>query len=184
MSGPENETPSRSTRSRATSQASEPTSPPAPPEPASSSTGSTQPATAQASAAVSGAVTAVRERLQVGEQILLIGAALIVLDYIIFQVIFGRLIFIPDAVPVVTAVLAILAIWVQRWGHHDFGAGYRVLLAGFGAALLLYALAHFLDQIRFGISADALELLGVLLYWAGGAAALYGGWMMFRGRAR
>jgi hypothetical protein len=176
MSGPENETPSRSTRSRPT-----PPAEPVAPAPASSAPAS-QPPTAQASEAVSSAMSAVRERLQVGEQILLVGAALIVLDYIIFQVIFGRRIF-TESIPVVVAVLTLLAIWVHRWGHHDFGAGYRVLLGAFGVTLLLFAFTNFLTVVRFGITADALELLGLLLYWAGGAAALYGGWMIFRSRA-
>jgi hypothetical protein len=127
-------------------------------------------------------MSAVRERLQVGEQILLVGAALIVGVYIIFQVILGQRIF-GEAIPVVVAVLTVLAIWVHRWGHHDFGNGYRILLGGFGVALLLFAFANFLAVVRFGLSAEALELLGLLLYWAGGAAALYGGWMVFRSRA-
>jgi hypothetical protein len=105
-----------------------------------------------------------------------------VLDYIIFQVIFGRRIFF-ESIPVVVAVLTVLAIWVHRWGHHDFGSGYRVLLGGLGVVLLLFAFTNFLSVVRFGITADALELLGLLLYWAGAAAALYGGWMVFRARS-
>jgi hypothetical protein len=127
-------------------------------------------------------MTAVRERLQVGEQILLVGAALIVGVYLLFQVILGQRIFF-EALPVVVAVLTILAIWVHRWGHYDFGSGYRILLGGFGVALLLFAFTNFLGVVRFGLNAEALELVALLLYWAGGAAALYGGWMVFRARA-
>jgi hypothetical protein len=179
MSGPENETPTRSTRSRSTPP-SEPAAPPPASPPPSGTT--SQPATAQASEAVSSAMSAVRERLGVGEQILLIGAAVIVAVYIIFQVILGHGIFF-ESMPVVVAALAVLAIWVHRWGHHDFGNGYRILLGAFGVVLLLFAFTNFLSVIRFPASRDPLEFLGLLLYWAGGAAALYGGWTVFRARA-
>ena len=88
-----------------------------------------------------------------------------------------------ESVPVVVAVLTVLAIWVHRWGHYDFGNGYRILLGAFGVVLLLFAFTNFLTVVRFGIDDGALQLLGRLLYWAGGAAALYGGWMVFRSRA-
>jgi hypothetical protein len=179
MTGPENETPSRSSRPKSTSEpAAAPAAPAAEPAPAAPAA---QPATAQASAAVSSAMTAVRERLQVGEQILLVGAALIVAVYVIFQVILGHRIFL-EAIPVVVAVLAVLAIWVHRWGHHDFGSGYRILLGALGVSLLLFAFTNFLTAVRFGLPNDGLFLLGLLLYWAGGAAALYGGWLVFRSR--
>ena len=128
-------------------------------------------------------MTAVRERLQVGEQILLVGAALIIAVYVIFEVILGHRIFFDGRIPVVVAVLTVLAIWVHRWGHYDFGNGYRILLGAFGVTLLLFAFSNFLTMVRFGLPGDGLFLLGLLLYWAGGAAALYGGWMVFRSRA-
>ena len=190
MSGPENETPSRSTRPKPTPPPAVEPAPPAgaPPAstapaaaPPSSAAPAAAPATAQASAAVSSAMTAVRERLQVGEQILLIGASLIVADYIIFQVLFGRRIF-RESIPVVVAVLAVLAIWVHRWGHYDFGSGYRILLGGLGVDAPPLRVHELPRRGPFRHTADALELLGLLLYWAGGAAALYGGWMVFRSR--
>ena len=181
MSGPENETPSRPARSRTTPPA--PPAPPATPDPVPPPTSGTtsQPATAQASEAVSSAMSAVRARLGVGEQILLVGAGIIVAVYIIFQVVLGHRIF-GESMPVVVAALAVLAIWVHRWGHYDFGTGYRILLGGLGVVLLLFAFTNFLAVIRFPASRDPLEFLGLLLYWAGGAAAFYGGWMVFRSR--
>src|SRR5688500_11995183 len=104
MSGPENETPSRPPRSRTT-----PPAPPATPDPVPPPTSGTtsQPATAQASEAVSSAMSAVRARLGVGEQILLVGAGIIVAVYIIFQVVLGHRIF-GESMPVVVAALAVL----------------------------------------------------------------------------
>ena len=164
MSGPENETPSRSTRSRSTPPpAAEPAARAGPrASPPASSAPAAPPATAQASAAVSSAMTAVRERLQVGEQILLIGAALIVLDYIIFQVLFGRRIFFGSP---------------SRWSWPCSRSSRSGSIAGVittsaratasssaasGSTLLLFAFTNFLSVVRFGITADALELLGLL----------------------
>lgn len=180
MSGPENATPDPGPKPRPTSASMAPEPAPAS-EPAA--TPAAQPATAQATAAVSSAMTAVRERLQVGEQILLVGAALIIAVYLIFEVILGHRIFADGRIPVVIAVLTVLSIWVHRWGHYDFGNGYRILLGAFGVTLLLFAFTNFLTMVRFGLPGDGLFLLGLLLYWAGGAAALYGGWMVFRSRA-
>jgi hypothetical protein len=127
-----------------------------------SSSGAT---TAQATAAVSDAVGAVRERLVAGEQFLL--------DYRIFI----------DSFPVVLAVLTVLAIWVHRWGHYDFGSGYRILIGGLGVTLALFALMSLLAWARLGgNSADFMHLIGRLLYWACGVAAFMGGWRVFRTR--
>lgn len=151
------------------------------PEPAAESAGSGSSASAtQATAAVTNAMSAVRERLQTGEQLALMGASLIVASYIIFQVILGHTII--SEVTLLASVLMVLAIWVHRWGQHDFGAGYRIVIGALGVSLGLFASFNFLLKIRSGINADALQLIGILLFWAGGFVALYGSWMVFRSR--
>ena len=194
MTGPENETPAgnetptRSSRARAASPSSgsagstpQAAPPPPPPPPPPADTGGTGSAAAgQATAAVSSAMTAVRERLQTGEQLVLLGAALILLSYVLFQLILGNRVF--QDMTVLVAVLALLAIWAQRWGHYDLGGGYRMLVGALGVALALFAILNFLDRIRFGINAQDFQLLGILLFWVGGIVAGYGGWLLFRAR--
>ena len=165
MSGPENETPKDA-----------PASPP--PEPAPTGPSQTQQATAAATAAVS----AVRERLVAGEQFLLSAAGGIVAIYLIWQFLLDYRIFV-DSFPVIVAVLTVLAIWVHRWGHYDFGKGYRILLGALGVVLALFALMSLLAWARVGgNSEDFFHLLGRLLYWACGVAAFVGGWQVFRTR--
>ena len=173
MSGPVNETPKRTTRP----PAGEPAAPPPTPAPKPSPAAAT---TSQASAAVSNAMNVVLQRLQRGEQLALLGAGLIVLAYILFQLILGHSI--VSDFTVLVAVLTILAIWVHRWGHYDFGNGYRIVIGALGVSLGLFAVFNILSRIRFGINADALQLIGLLCFWAGGLIALYGAWMVFRSR--
>lgn len=136
--------------------------------------------TAAATAAVTNTVNTVRERLQAGEQMALTGAGLVALVWVVFDLIFDfRTV---SQFTLLVAVLAILAIWVHRWGHYDFGTGYRIVLGALGLALALFAVTNFLLTIRTGISASAMELLGLLLFWVGGVVAGYGAWRVFRAR--
>ena len=149
---------------------------PQPPQP----TGPTQ--TQQATAAASAAMSAVRERLIAGEQFVLAAAGSIVLVYLIWQFLLDYRIFL-DSMPVIVAVLTVLAIWIHRWGHYDFGNGYRILIGAFGVVLALFALMSLLAWARAGgNSQDFVHLLGRLLYWAGGVAAFVGAWQVFRTR--
>ena len=167
MSGPENETPKEA---------------PAP-EPQDQSPQATGPSqTQQATAAATAAVSAVREKLVAGEQFLLGAAGGIVVIYLVWQFLLDYTIFV-DSFPVVIAVLTLLAIWVHRWGHYDFGKGYRILMGALGVSLALFALMSLLAWARVGgNSADFIHLLGRLLYWAAGVAAFVGGWQVFRTR--
>ena len=177
MSGPENEnndTTRKSTRPKPTASTEE-TAPTT-----SGESSSSVPATAQATAAVSSAVSTVRERLVTGEQLVLVGAGLVAAVWVIFDLLFDY-----NTVSTFTlliAVLAILAVWVHRWGHHDFGSGYRIVIAALGISLALFAVTSFLLIIRSGINAEALQLLGLLLFWVGGVVAGYGAWLVFRTR--
>ena len=84
---------------------------------------------------------------------------------------------------VVVAVLTILAIWVHRWGHYDFGRSYRILIGALGVSLALFAILSLLAWARAGGGAgDALQLLGLVIYWISGIAAGYGAWLVFRVR--
>lgn len=177
MSGPENEnneTTPKSTRPKP-GAASDETSSAAPSESASGET-----PTAQATAAVSSAVSTVRERLVTGEQLALVGAGLVAAVWVIFDLIFayGTM----TTFTLLVAVLAVLAIWAHRWGRYDFGPGYRIVVAALGLSLALFAVTDFLLTIRNGINAEALELLGLLLFWIGGVVAGYGAWLVFRAR--
>jgi hypothetical protein len=176
MSGPKKETPKKETPKAQTPKAApaeEPQSQPAP-------SGSSQ--TAQATAAMSSAVGAVRERLVGGEQFALTAAGAIVLIYVIWQFLLEYRIFV-DNFPVILAALTVLAIWVHRWGHYDFGNGYRIIIGALGVSLALFALMNLLAWARAGGgSVDFLHLIGRLLYWASGVAAFYGAWIVFRTR--
>ena len=46
---------------------------------------------------------------------------------------------------VVVAVLTVLAIWIHRWGHHDFGKGYRIVIGALGLSLALFAVLRRFD---------------------------------------
>jgi hypothetical protein len=138
--------------------------------------------TAQATAAVSDAVGAVRERLVSGEQFVLVAAAsILVIAYLIFQFLLNFAILSDFAV--LLAALTILAIWVHRWGHYDFGPGYRILIGALGVSMALLALMNLLAWARLGGgSIDFLHFIGRLVYWAGGIGAFYGAWLVFRTR--
>jgi hypothetical protein len=178
----EKEAPKRSTRSRSTAtnaSASAPApksaasdAPPAPP-PAPSAQ-----ATSQLSGAVSEAMTAVRERLHAGEQFVLAGAALVVAVYVVFQLLISTVGLGDTAVWVALVTLA--AIWVQRWGHHDFGTVYRVLVSALGMSLAVFAVLNFLAFVRRGGGGDGLALLGIIIFWAAGLIAGYGGFRAWR----
>jgi hypothetical protein len=124
----------------------------------------------------------VRERLVGGEQFVLAAAGSIVLIYLVFQFLLDYRIF-ASHFTVVLAALTVLAIWVHRWGHYDFGSAYRILIGALGVSLALFALMSLLAWARLGgNSQDFLHLIGRLLFWASGVAAFYGGWLVFRTR--
>ena len=156
-----------------------PEEPQSPPPAAPSGPSQTQQATAAATAAVS----VVREKLVAGEQFLL-GAALtiVVVSYFIFDFLFGYEQVVGEF-SVLLAVLTVLAIWIHRWGHYDFGTGYRILVAALGISLAILALMNLLAWARLGGPGDGVWLLiGRLSYWAAGVAAFVGAWQVFRTR--
>jgi hypothetical protein len=172
MSGPENVTPPPPTPPPAA-----PTPPPAqtPPPPGSSTA-------SQATEMVGSAVSAVRERLVAGEQLVLTAAAtIVVVVFLVFQFLLDY--FIATDMAVVVAALAVLAIWVHRWGHYDFGKAYRIVIGALGVSLALFAVINLLTWARAGGgSQDFLQLIGRLIYWVAGIAAGYGAWLVFRVR--
>jgi hypothetical protein len=134
----------------------------------------------QATAAVSNAVSIVRQRLVAGEQLVLVAAAVIVVVvYLLFQFLLDY--FVVSDFTVVLAVLTILAIWIHRWGHYDFGNGYRIIIGALGMSLALFAVINLLGWIRGGgNSVDFLHLIGRIIFWISGIAAGYGAWLVFR----
>jgi hypothetical protein len=132
---------------------------------------------------VGSAVSAMRERLVAGEQLLLVAAAtIVVVVYLLFRFLLDYRFIVSDFA-VVVAVLTVLAIWVHRWGHYDFGKGYRILIGALGISLALFAIMNLLAWARAGGgSGDFLGLLGQIIYWVAGIAAGYGAWMVFRTR--
>ena len=170
MSGPKNEKPQEAPAEE-------------PQEPQDQSTQPSGPSqTQQATAAASAAITDVRAKLVAGEQFLL-GAALVivVVSYFIFDFLLENPV--VGDFSVLLAVLTVLAIWIHRWGHYDFGKGYRILIAALGVSLAILALMNLLAWARLGgPSDDFLHLLGRLTYWAAGVAAFVGAWQVFRTR--
>jgi hypothetical protein len=138
--------------------------------------------TAQATAAVSSAVNVVRERLVAGEQLVLSAAlAIVVVVFFIFDFLLDY--HLISSFTVVIAVLTVLAIWVHRWGHYDFGNGYRLVVGALGISLALFAVLSLLAWARMGGGAgDFLRLIGLIIYWISGIAAGYGAWLVFRVR--
>jgi len=178
MSGPKKETPKAATPKAATPKAAPAEEPASQPEAAPG--GASQ--TAQATAAMSGAVSDVRAKLVGGEQFVLAAALSIVLvSYLIFEFLLDYRIL--GDFSVLLAVLTVLAIWVHRWGHYDFGPAYRIIIGALGVSLALLAILNLLAWARLGGgSGDFLGFIGRLIYWAGGIAAFYGAWMVFRTR--
>jgi hypothetical protein len=168
MSGPENVTPP----------------PGATPPPAPEQAPSGPSSTSQATEMVGSAVSAVRERLVAGEQLLLVAAAtIVVIVFFVFQFLLNYFIFADPTVPVTVAALTVVAIWIHRWNHHDFGSGYRIVVGALGLSLALFAVINLLGWARAGGgSGDFLALIGRLIYWVAGIAAGYGAWMVFRSR--
>lgn len=157
-----------------------PETPPEQPTPEPAPTGPSQ--AQQASAAASAAISDVRAKLVAGEQFVL-GAALtiVVLSYFVFDFLLDNPV--VGDFSVLLAVLTVLAIWVHRWGHYDFGSGYRIIIGALGVSLALLALMNLLAWARVGgPSSDFLHLLGRLTYWAAGVAAFVGAWQVFRTR--
>jgi hypothetical protein len=166
MTEPKNETPEKT--------------PAEEPQPEAAPSGPSQ--TAQATAAASAAISDVRAKLIAGEQFVLGAAGGIVLIYLIWQFLLEYRIFV-DNFPVIIAVLTVLAIWIHRWGHYDFGKAYRIIIGALGVSLALFALMSLLAWARAGgNSQDFFHLLGRLLYWASGVAAFVGAWQVFRTR--
>jgi hypothetical protein len=139
--------------------------------------------TAQATAAASAAITGVREKLVAGEQLALLGALSIVgLSWFVFSFLLDKPFIVSDFA-VMLSVLLVLAIWVHRWGHYDFGKPYRIIIAALGVSLAILALMNFLTWARpLDNSGDLGELLGRLAYWGGGVATFIGAWQVFRTR--
>jgi hypothetical protein len=165
-----------------TDQGAEPTPEGSGPTPSGSTgpIGGSGSSASQISGAVSGAMSDVMTRLQRGEQITLAGAALVVGVWVVFQLILGK--FVMTNFALVIAILIVLAIWIHRWGHYDFGNGYRIVLGALGVSLALFAIINLLETFRFGLTAEALSWLGLLLYWIGGLVAGFGAWQVFRTR--
>ncbi len=169
MSGPKKETP----------QDAPVEQPPVQPEPTPAQSGPSQ--TAQATAAVGSVVSDVRAKLVAGEQLVLAAAlSIVVIVYLFFVFVLNNFAIISDF-SVLLAVLLILAIWVHRWGHYDFGRGYRILIAALALSLTLLALMNLLAWLRPGGGMDEPgQFLGRLIYWASAVAAGYGAWLVFR----
>jgi len=174
MSGPENETPKKTTTRKppvADTPAEEPAQPAAPAGPSQ---------TAQATAAASAAVSNVREKLVAGEQFVLAATgSIILIAYLLFEFLLDYRV--VGDISVLLAVLTVLAIWVHRWGHYDFGPAYRIIVAGLALSLTLLAIMNLLAWARLGGgSGDFLGFIGRLIYWTSAVAAGYGGWLVFR----
>jgi hypothetical protein len=169
MSGPESETPKKTTKA-AKAQVPEPE--------AAQSSGPSQ--TAQATAAASAAVGVVREKLVAGEQLVLTAAlAIVLVVYLLFEFLLDYRVI--SNFTVLVAVLSILAIWIHRWGHYDFGSAYRIVIGALGLSLALFAIMNFLEWARAGGGAgEFLRLIGFIIYWISGLAAGYGAWLVFR----
>lgn len=137
---------------------------------------------AQATAAVSGAVVNVREKLVAGEQMMLTAAmSIVVVVYLLFEFLLDYRVI--GNFTVLVGVLTILAIWIHRWGHHDFGNSYRIVVGALGLSLALFAVMNFLEWARAGGGAgEFLRLIGFIIYWVSGIAAGYGAWLVFRTR--
>jgi len=164
MSGPKKETPAETPPEPQPEQSSEPSQ------------------TKQATAAATAALSDVRAKLIAGEQFLLASAlVIVVVSYFIFEFLLDYRVL--SDFTVLLSVLTVLTIWVHRWGHYDFGTGYRILVAALGVSLAILALMNLLAWARLGGgSVDFLHLLGRLSYWASGVAAFVGAWQVFRTR--
>lgn len=156
---------------------------PAPPAPKSAATtpagdSGSAPTAAQLGGAMSGAMSAFRERLQPGEQLALLGGALVLGVYLIFHLLLLK--YSPSEMAILVSLLLLVVVWAESWGQQDLGGNYRVVVGLLGLSLATFAVLSFLAFIRVGGSFDALELVARLIYWAAGLLAGYGALLIWR----
>lgn len=131
-------------------------------------------------AAVDKAYARLRDHLTVGEIVAGLGAlTIIVVAYGMFGFIFGNYGTLGADLVMVASFALLAVLIVQNLHVHDFGSGYRVIVAGLCLVLGLLAAMSFLYQLRLMFGGYTFDI-GGLTWWAGAAVAVLGGLMVWR----
>lgn len=123
-----------------------------------------------------------------GEQLLLGGAAVILLiTFLLFAVILNTF-FGPSELAVAASVSLIAIVWLKAEGRYDIGANYRLIVVLLAVAIAVPVAMSLLYTFRILITPGGfsrytgLELFTHLSYWIGGALAAVGSWWVWKGR--
>ncbi len=123
-----------------------------------------------------------------GEQLVLAGAAVILLlTFLLFAVILNTL-FGPSELAVAASVSLLAIVWLKAEGRYDIGANYRLIVVLLALAIAVPVTMSLLYTLRIVITPggfsrySGMELLTHLSYWIGGVLAAVGGWWVWKGR--
>ncbi len=123
-----------------------------------------------------------------GEQLLLGGAAVILLiTFLLFAVILNTF-FGPSELAVAASVSLIAIVWLKAEGRYDIGANYCLIVVLLAVAIAVPVAMSLLYTFRILITPGGfsrytgLELFTHLSYWIGGALAAVGSWWVWKGR--
>jgi hypothetical protein len=112
-------------------------------------------------------------KLGAAERLVLLGAAVIVAGYLLFNVIIAEYAF--SHVGLLMGIWAIGAAWFyhQRSGG-NWAVPYPVVLKVVGYTAGVFGVLELLVDLRYGVLDRAADLLGALMYYAGAGLMLWG----------
>ena len=111
------------------------------------------------------AISAMMEGLGRGERLVAIGAAVLLLHFVVFEVLIEEYFFPTTLLLLAGAV--VLAVWVrQNRTDARWPIPFSDLLWGSGLAAGFFGVVEFLTDIRRGLLDDAGDLVGALIFYA------------------
>jgi len=135
---------------------------------------------ANESQGVEAAVSSMMEGLGQGERLVGIGAALLLVHFVVFEVLIEEYFFPTTLLLIAGAV--VLAVWVkQNRSSASWPIPFSDLLWASGLVAGFYGVVEFLTDIRRGLLDDAGDLIGALIFYGAcvlmvlGARAIKGG---------
>jgi hypothetical protein len=109
-----------------------------------------------------------------GEQIVMLGAAIVVADYVLFGLIIDEYFFFTGTL--LAAAYALFAVWWKRSRSvEDWPISYGRLLRLLGLTVGFLGLVEFLGDLRFGVLDNVGDILAGLILYAGCFLMYWGG---------